>query len=961
MIPFLKQVADHYMAAGDISSRCFIFPNRRAQVFFKKYLGDAVAASGRPIQAPGMLTINDFFYQVSGTRASDRVTLLLELHECYKALNKSPEPLDEFIFWGDVILGDFDDVDKYLVSPERLFTNVKELKEIQDSFSYLTENQRLALESFARHFRHPSKEGKEPVKERFLQIWNILLPLYKSFRERLSAKGLAYEGMAYRSLAQRLSDEPVADVLKAADGKPVEYVFVGLNALNGCERTVMRKMRNADLAEFCWDFSSPMLKDSRNNASLFMNRNLEEFGQAFPLDQDGLTVPDIEVITVPSSIGQAKLLPSLLKDEDHAVILPDESLLIPVLNSIPPHIKDINVTMGYPMKGSSLNDFLGLVAAMQMHLRQKDGQWFFYHSQVWSIFASGLFKELARDDDKTLKIVAAVKKQAKYYIPKSELGGTALLDLIFNPVVKDPKSPSKEQVKAIAEYQKGLIRGLAGSMARKTDMAIEIEFAKKAYSAVNQLEENDLEVLPATYFRLMEQLFAPMAVPFSGEPLKGLQIMGPLETRALDFRHIVILSCNEGIFPRRSVSSSFIPPELRKGFGLPTYEYQDAIWAYYFYRMIQRAETVTLVYDSRTEGLKSGEESRFIKQLEYHYNLPLKRSFVKAEAKVGEFANEIPKTVEHINALRNCSLSASSIKSYLDCPAKFYFSKIERLKDEDEVAEDLDAGKLGEVYHSTMQALYMGEGAMDPSYDIADKRLNATFPGALKDISKDYIDSWLARKDDIRRRVRSLIMTQLHAMEVTGRNLVFENVIVQYVLKTLRRDKELMEKLGTDSFRILGLEKKFSTTIDGFRFEGFIDRMDSFLPGEVRVIDYKTGKVLPMDENITPETAGQVAATVFGEINKDRPKIALQMFIYDIMVLDDPEFNGKTIINSVYQPSRFFYEGVRNVPLYDDFKDDMTQRLRGLLADMADVSKPWTRTTQVDTCAFCDFKLICGR
>ena len=377
--------------------------------------------------------------------------------------------------------------------------------------------------------------------------------------------------------------------------------------------------------------------------------------------------------------------------------------------------------------------------------------------------------------------------------------------------------------------------------------------------------------------------------------------------------------------------------------------------------MIQRAETVTLVYDSRTEGLKSGEESRFIKQLEYHYNLPLKRSFVKAEAKVGEFANEIPKTVEHINALRNCSLSASSIKSYLDCPAKFYFSKIERLKDEDEVAEDLDAGKLGEVYHSTMQALYMGEGAMDPSYDIADKRLNATFPGALKDISKDYIDSWLARKDDIRRRVRSLIMTQLHAMEVTGRNLVFENVIVQYVLKTLRRDKELMEKLGTDSFRILGLEKKFSTTIDGFRFEGFIDRMDSFLPGEVRVIDYKTGKVLPMDENITPETAGQVAATVFGEINKDRPKIALQMFIYDIMVLDDPEFNGKTIINSVYQPSRFFYEGVRNVPLYDDFKDDMTQRLRGLLADMADVSKPWTRTTQVDTCAFCDFKLICGR
>ena len=961
MTPFLKQVAVHYLASGDISSRRFIFPNRRSQVFFKKYLGEAVAASQKPIQAPLTLTINDFFYEVAGTGASDRVTLLLELYDCYKDLIKNPEPLDEFIFWGDVILGDFDDVDKYLVSPDRLFSNVKEFKEIQDSFSYLTENQRKALESFARHFRDQDNSGQDSVKERFLQVWNILLPLYKNYRERLSDKGLAYEGMVYRSLAERLVDESVADVLDPSGVNAGEYVFVGLNALNECERTVMRKMRKAGLAEFCWDFSSKMVKDARNNASLFMARNMDEFGQAFSLDDDPEAVPRIEVVSVPSAVGQAKLLPSLLEDEDGAVILPDESLLIPVLNSIPPHIRDVNVTMGYPMKGSSLYDFLGLAAAMQMHLRQKDGQWFFYHSQVWSVFASGLFKEIARNDEKALQIAADVKKQAKYYIPKSELEGTPLLDLVFNPVVTDPKSTSKEQVKAIAEYQKSLIRGLAASMPKETDMAIELEFSKKAYSAINQLEQNDLEVLPATYFRLVDQLLAPMSVPFNGEPLKGLQVMGPLETRALDFKKLVILSCNEGIFPRRSVSSSFIPPELRKGFGLPTYEYQDAIWAYYFYRLIQRAESVTLVYDSRTEGLKSGEESRFIKQLEYHYNLPLTRSFVKAEAKAGEYSGDIPKTKEHLLALNDVALSASSLKSYLDCPAKFYFSKVEKLREENEVAEDLDAGTIGDVYHATMQALYLGEKAMDPAYDISDKRLNASFQGALEEISKEYIASWLGRKGDIKRRVRSLIMAQLHSLEVSGRNLVYENVIVQYVMKTLRRDKELLEKSGADSFRIIGLEKKFSTRIDGFKFEGFIDRMDSIFPGEIRIIDYKTGKVEDKDVDINPSNAAGIVEAVFGQKNEGRPKIALQMFIYDILAMEDPSMKDKTIINSVYQPMRFFSEGVKNVPMCPEFRDGMMDRLHGLLSEISDLSRDWSRTSEEKTCSYCDFKMICGR
>ena len=967
MTPFLQQVVRHYFSAGDISRRKFIFPNRRSQVFFKKYLGEEVKASGTPSVAPGMMTINDFFYTLSGFQATDRVSLLLELYDCYRELFPKAEPLDEFIFWGDVLLGDFDDVDKYLVDPGQLYTNVADLRAIQDTFSYLTETQRKAIESFIQHFRDSGRLTVDPdsdnpnVKERFFQIWQILLPLYRNFRKSLMDKGMSYEGMAYRSLAERIRTEAASDILRETFGEVEEYVFVGLNALNECEKAVMRRMRDAGLASFCWDFSSDMIRDAGNNSSFFMSANIAEFPQSFRPDPDGLKVPEIRVVSTPSSTGQVKLIPSLAGSDGYAIVLPDESLLMPLLNSIPPEIKDINVTMGYPMRGTAFFDFLTLVSALQMHLRQKDGKWYFYHAQVWAIFSSGIFKEITRDDGEAAQIVARVKAGAKYYIPQEELNGHPLFDLIFQPVVKDPKSTSPGQIGGFAVYQKALITGIASYMAKDPEAALELEFARKAYNAINQLEAKELEVLPATYARLVDQLLGPVSVPFNGEPLRGLQIMGPLETRALDFKHLIILSCNEGVFPRRSVSSSFIPPELRKGFGLPTYEYQDAIWAYYFYRMIQRAETVTLVYDSRTEGLKSGEESRYIKQLEYHYDLDLERCFVKSEAKVRQDSTDIPKTEEDVVILKDTTLSASALKSYLDCPAMFYFSKIVRLKEETTVAEDLDAGMIGDVYHYTMQALYMGEGAMDPSYDMSDRDRNAAFPGALKVITREYIDSWMKRKEDIRSRVRSLILSKLNTLEVTGRDLVTERVIVQYVLKTLQRDRELLDRLGMDSFRIIGLEKKFTMELDGFKFIGFIDRMDSFLPGELRIVDYKTGKVEDKEVEITDAKAAALAEALFGNDNSKRPKVAFQLFLYDILAGGSEEAEGMTLVNSIYQPSRFFTEGVRNVPVSAEFNAEVEGRLHGLLAEMADTETPWRRTSDLGTCSYCDFKMICGR
>lgn len=949
MTPFLKQVADHLMEKGGISKSCLIFPNRRSQVFFTKYLGEAIKEEGIPIVAPKMLTINDFFYRISGDKPADRVSLLLDLYECYKPLYSGYESLDEFIFWGDVILGDFDDIDKYLVDPERLFANISDFKKIQDSYSYLTENQRKAIESFVSHFRGEGRltvdlnSSNPNVKERFLQVWNILLPLYNSFRERLSAKGQAYEGMVYRSLATRLDSEAAVDVLKAAFGDVDEYVFIGLNALNECEKKVMRRMRDAGLAAFCWDYSGEMVRNPLNKSSFFMSRNVKDFPQAFELDTDGLGTPEVEVISVPSSVGQAKLIPSVVKDERCAVVLPDESLLLPVLNSIPEEIKDINVTMGYPMKNSAFFDFVTMVSAMQMHLRRKDGKWYFYHRQVWSIFSSSIFRKVTQGDQAVKDKVNAVKSGAKYYIPQEDLSGIPVFDILFQPAVTDPKLASAGQIDAFSEYLKTLIKGLAPALASDSSLAIELEFAKAVYNAVSRLQSAGLEVLPMTYVRLLDQLLGPVSIPFNGEPLKGLQIMGPLETRALDFRQVMILSCNEGMFPRRSVSSSFIPPELRKGFGLPTYEFQDAVWAYYFYRLIQRAEKVTLVYDSRTEGLKGGEESRYIKQLEYHFNLPIKRSFVKANAAGNSSAKEIAKTEEDVAVVRRTRLSASALKNYLDCPAKFYYATVKKLRKSDEVSEDLDAGMLGNVFHGLMQKLYSEEMA------------------GGKKVTAEYLSGLLRGRGQIKEMARGLIMEQLHSLEVTGRDLVVEEVIVEYVVKTLERDLELLKSTGADGFDILGLEREFRIDIDGFHFIGYVDRMDSVRPGEIRIIDYKTGKVEDNDVDITDESAGKVVEALFGPRNVGRPKIALQLYLYDVFCRESEGYRGQRMVNVIYPPAALFTQPIKEVPVSEKFMSLTEERLHSFLSEIASIVVPFVRTDEEKTCSHCDFRMICGR
>ena len=954
MIPFLKQVAAHYLETG-LEGTCFVFPNRRSAVFFRKYIGDLLREGGadRPMRAPRSLTINDFFYQVQGGEVTDRIRLLLELYESYKAVYPKAEPLDEFIFWGEVILADFGDVDKFLVDAEDLFTDVADFKDIQDDYSHLSDVQREAILHFVNHFR--DRNGRltvrldtddATVKARFLQVWNILYPLYQDFRTRLRAQGMAYEGMVYRDLAERMKGgEAVADVLAAVFPQVRRYVFVGLNALNECEKTVLRRLRDAGLAEFCWDYVSRMVRDPMNKSSVFMDENVRDFPNAFQVGPDGLGMPAFHVVSVPSAVGQAKLAPGILaccntgNPVETAFILPDENLLMPLLNSIPPEYDSINVTMGCPLTGGAVYSLVSSVAAMQQHLREKTGVWHFYHREVRSIFSNSLFRAVLTPEEE--QTVRKVKDKAKYYIPQEDLQGGPLLDLVFRPVVTQPKQPSADQNRRLVRYLSDIVSYVGWKLRGVEAMLLELDFAKRCMQSLNLLGDIGLDVLPATWLRLLDELLSGESVPFRGEPLEGLQVMGPLETRALDFRNIVLFSANEGVFPRRSSSASFVPPELRKGFGLPTFEYQDSVWAYYFYRMIQRAEHVWLVSDSRTEGLKTGEESRYIKQLQYHYRVPLERFVATSRMELAPEADVILKTAADIDLIREGEHSASSLQSYLYCPAKFYYSFIKRLSTEEEVLEAMDAGALGTVYHGTMQALY--GPFVDKCLTVAD------LDGMLKD------------RKAVKALVRQTILKKMQTVDVTGRDLVVEEVIVEYVLRTLRHDRELLVSSGSKGFDILFLEEKMLGTFEGFKIKGYADRIDSYLAGEARIVDYKTGKVEQDDIDITDDNAADVVEKLFGPTNNGRPKIALQLFMYGLLTQEQEKLRGRPVVNSIYSVSRLFTEPLEDRPANAEFARLTRERLKDLFAEMTDPSVPFRRTEERKTCEYCDFKMICGR
>lgn len=872
---FLRGVAKAFVKNNKLDV-IFVLPNRRSLKFFQKYLGQEWGiAYGKPLFSPQIITIKDFIEGLSGLKLADPLIQLYVLYQEYIKVKytdlsyqeaSQKESFDDFSGWGNVILKDFNDIDKYLVNPKQLFTNIKDLKDIEENFAYLTPNQLEAVKLFWTNFLKGGKITHK--KEFFSSIWGIMFNLYKNYKEALKEKGLCYEGQMYRDVAESIADKAFEK----------EIVFIGFNAPNKCERKVMSHLKTIGKGDFYWDFYGEYLLDKNNTAGEIIRDLVAEYSSKYIL-QDTTQKPqdqNITVVGVPSAVGQSfvvsQILNTLYPNEkvspsdsfSTAVILPDESLLLPVLNSIPHKFDSLNVTMGYPIAATSFNSFIKYITKLQKEARCKDGKWYFYHKSIKELLCHEYVKKLS--GSKVEQIKELLVKGNMVYVEHDDLllHEDEFLDKIFKVA---------QNTNEVIEYQLALLKVLDETMP-----LWDREFIYQYYLQINRLKELAIPMEVKTYFSLIQKLASSISVPFTGEPLKGLQLMGTLETRLLDFENVIIISANEGKFPVNNPEQSLIPYNLRFGFGLPTYELVDGIASYHFYRSICRAKNLFLVYNTTSEGIGTGEVSRYVKQLKYHFNLNVKEYMASADLRVEEKRDtSIQKSDEVIKLLRSKYiegekfLSASAINNYLTCPLKFYFENVEGLKEEEEVAESVESNTFGTIFHNVMEQIYL-------------KYKNEI-------VSEQIIEKEASDKKNIESLIEKNFLQQTNLKEIKGQNIIIKELLKKYISLTLKYDKSVAPFIYMDGERKVFYKLPIFEGKESVNFIAFIDRLDKLCTGDItRVIDYKTGSIAQLP------TSYEIHQLFDGSLNKES-KAYIQLYLYALMMFDQKLVKGEDLGN----------------------------------------------------------------
>ncbi|MBK7627534.1 MAG: PD-(D/E)XK nuclease family protein [Bacteroidales bacterium] len=962
---FLESIAKslHSEYGNALNRHCLVFPNRRAGLYFLKYLA---ARIDKPVWAPSILTINELFRSFSSLQVAGNETLLFELYKIYRRISKTPESFDEFYFWGDMLLSDFDDVDKYLTDASALFSNVQDIRNIDQQFGGLTGAQVEILRRFWVNF-DPEKPTNE--KTGFISLWSILLTLYTDFRDVLRSQNLAYEGMVFREVAEKsgaiLKDVTTWDLVH----------FIGFNALNECEKTIMLSLKRAGKARFYWDYDNSFIKEgNHNSAGFFLQENLKLFGNDMPSDwsyDTMLSVSSIKVkrrvIEASSDVAQVKLisqllaeLPDLTSGNAHhtAVVLADENLLMPVLTSLPEDTGDINITMGYPLKQTLVYTLVRHLMELQRTSRVTDGVIRFSYKEVINVLRHSLMKGFLDESDEI--IAEEIIKNNLVWIPASRFSGSVNLSGIF---IK-PSTPS-----SLAEYFRNILSLIAldetylkdQSADNAVQRSIRNEFIYRIVISINRLDpivnSGDVTFTSETYIRILDRMLRMQSVPFSGEPLSGVQIMGILETRALDFRNLIMLSVNDGVMPALSSASSFIPFTLREAFGLPSVNHQESVYAYHFYRLLQRAENVTFTYNSNSEGLRSGEMSRFILQMKYDDLLKPDFSDLSFEIKTQSPVSEVlNKSEEHNNILRSRYLaenngrvlSPSAINTWLYCRMKFYYQYVNLLKEPDTVVADIDPAMLGNILHDLMRRLY------------------TEYKGRV--LSKETVHTILSNEVLLQNTINESISAEFNKSSegfINGNELIVRDVLLVYLKKILNTDEKLAP------ITLMNLEDSFSVKIDtisdgkdiGIRTGGKVDRID-MVSGVTRIVDYKTGTVA--------ETVNSIADLFANDRKKDYDGW-LQTLLYCEAWFSSN--NSKTLYPSIYKIKKLsggvFSDKLKlrteskSELIVDDYslvREEFLSELKRIISEIFSMDEPFIMTTEIRAkCSYCPYQKLCMR
>lgn len=954
MQSFLSLVAhDLYGKIGnDLSRTVLVFPNKRANLFFNEYLA---GESNQPIWAPAAMSISDLFQKLSVQKKGDPIRLVCELYKVFCQETESKETLDDFYFWGELLISDFDDVDKNLVDADKLFSNLQDLKNLMDDYSFLDEEQEEAIKQFFHNF---SIEKRTVLKEKFISLWDRLETIYRRYRENLTELGIAYEGMLYRNVIEQLN----ADQL-AYD----KYVFVGFNVLNKVETQFFQLLKDADKAMFYWDYDIFYTQQiEKHEAGEFVNRNLKLFPNELPESYfDSFRKPKkIRYISASTENAQARFLPEWIRttlsseyeEKENAVVLCNEALLLPVLHSIPQEVKHVNITMGFPLAQTPIYSFVNAAIELQTNGYRSDTGRFVYkavsvllkhpYTRQLSVKAESLERELT--------------KANRFYPLPSELKVDDFLAKLFTPC---------NGIKELCDYLAELIKEISALYRTENEYddvfnQLYRESIFKSYTIINRLysliESGELSVRVDTLKRLINKVMSASNIPFHGEPAIGMQVMGVLETRNLDFRNLILLSLNEGQLPKAGGDSSFIPYNLRKAFGMTTIEYKNAVYAYYFYRLIQRAENITLMYNTSSDGLNRGEQSRFMLQLLVEGLHEISNEYLEAgQSPQNTVSIRIEKTPEILQGLRHTydttnpkarALSPSALNTYLDCRLKFYFRYVARLKAPEEVSAEIDSALFGTIFHLAAQLVYTELTANGQT--VRKEDLERLLRNEVK--LQDYVDQ--AFKKEFFK-----LKADEHS-EYNGVQLINSKVVVSYLKQLLRNDLQYapfemagMEQSVKGEFEIQTANGPFTLFLGGT-----IDRMD-VKEDTLRIVDYKTG-----GSPKTPNNIEQLFTPADG-----RPNYIFQTFLYAAIMCRQQRLKVAPALLYIHRAASESYSPVvelgeprqPKIPVnnFAFFEDEFRERLQNLLKEIYNPEEVFDQTENTKQCAYCDFKAICRR
>lgn len=959
MESFLKLVAaDLYKhTEGNLAHTAVVFPNKRAGLFFNEYLAQE---SDSPIWSPAYVSISELFRSLSPWEVGDPVKLVCELYKIFRRETQSTETLDDFYFWGEMLISDFDDADKNRVDTDKLFSNLQDLRNIMDDYTFIDDEQEEAIRQFFQNF---SIERRTALKERFISLWNVLGNIYKGFRESLASQNIAYEGMMYRHVIEHLD----------VDKLPYEkYVFVGFNVLNKVEHTLFTQLKDAGKAVFYWDYDEFYMKENRqavtHEAGEFIRRNLRNFPS--PLSGElfkNLSKPkEVHYIASSTENAQARYLPQWIRnnlttpEKETAVVLCNEALLQPVLHSLPAEVKHVNITMGFPLSQTPVYSFL--IALLELHTHGfnfKSGRYTF--QSVVTLLKHPYTRQLTGQAELLEK---ELTRNNRFYPLPGELGKDEFLTRLFTPLSGNLNlcirlSETLQQVASI--YQANT------SGTEDTDAFNQLyrESLFKAYTTINRfrtlIEEDELTVQSETFRRLLVKVLSATNIPFHGEPAIGMQVMGVLETRNLDFRHLVLLSVNEGQLPKSGGDSSFIPYNLRKAFGMTTIEHKIAVYAYYFYRLLQRAERITLMYNTSSDGLNRGEWSRFMLQFLIEWPHPITRQFLEAgQSPQGTSPITVEKTPDVMRRMQSlfdvranpkAKFSPSALNYYLDCPLKFYYRYVAGLSAPDEVSAEIDSATFGSIFHYAAEHIY--KDLTTHGKVINKEALETLLRNEVK--LQDYVDTAFKKL--------FFNVPQNEKPEYNGVQLINSAVIARYLKQLLQND------LRYAPFTFIASEMEVDEPIDiqtpkgviKSRIGGIIDRMDS-KDGTLRIVDYKTGG----DADTPPHVESLFIP------DKKRSNYVFQTFLYAaIMCRKQPTMKIAPALLYIHRAATETYSPViqmgeprkpkEAVEDFSKYEKEYRERLQGLLEEIFNPEKSFTQTEIIEKCTYCDFKALCKR